>query len=90
TETSGIGLALADHGAKPAPDLLGFPFGGTELALWGPRASAGLGELLCRGPNVSRRYWNDPEATETRFTGSWFHTGNQVEIDADGLVHRAE
>ncbi|RDI68626.1 class I adenylate-forming enzyme family protein [Nocardia pseudobrasiliensis] len=89
TETSGIGLALADCG-KPAPDLLGFPFGGTELALWGPRASAGLGELLCRGPNVSRRYWNDPRATETRFTGSWFHTGNQVEIDADGLVHRAD
>ncbi|MFI5777844.1 class I adenylate-forming enzyme family protein [Nocardia sp. NPDC051570] len=90
TETSGIGLALADRRETPAPDLLGFPFGGTELALWGPRASAGLGELLCRGPNVARRYWNDPQTTESRFTGSWFHTGNQVEIDADGLVHRAE
>ncbi|MBF6327237.1 class I adenylate-forming enzyme family protein [Nocardia transvalensis] len=90
TETSGIGLALPDCGAAPARDLLGFPFGGTELALWGPRADAGHGELLCRGPNVTRRYWNDPQTTESCFTGTWFHTGNQVDIDEDGLVHRAE
>lgn len=90
TETSGIGLALADRGEPHRHDLLGLPFGGTELALWGPRAESGHGELLCRGPNVTPRYWNDPQTTESRFTGSWFHTGNQVDIDADGLVHRAE
>ncbi|GAB2725621.1 class I adenylate-forming enzyme family protein [Nocardia thraciensis] len=90
TETSGIGLALPDGGEAPRCDLLGFPFGGTELALWGPQAAAGHGELLCRGPNVTPRYWNDPETTESRFTGSWFHTGNQVDIDEDGLVHRAD
>ncbi len=90
TETSGIGLAVADSGESHHHDLLGFPFGGTELALWGPRAGVGHGELLCRGPNVTRGYWNDPQTTESRFTGSWFHTGNQVDIDRDGLVHRAE
>jgi acyl-CoA synthetase (AMP-forming)/AMP-acid ligase II len=94
TETSGIGLALADSaglaGAPHPRDLLGLPFGGTELALWGPRAGSGHGELLCRGPNVTRGYWNDPQTTESRFTGAWFHTGNQVDIDQDGLVHRAE
>ncbi|WP_024799926.1 class I adenylate-forming enzyme family protein [Nocardia sp. BMG51109] len=90
TETSGIGLALPDGTEPLGCDLLGFPFGGTELALWGPRADTGHGELLCRGPNVTPRYWNDPETTESRFTGSWFHTGNQVDIDEDGLVHRAE
>ncbi|UGT38602.1 long-chain fatty acid--CoA ligase [Nocardia yamanashiensis] len=87
TETSGIGLAR-DDGACPR-DGLGFAFGGTELALWGPQAATGQGELLCRGPNVAPRYWNDPQTTESRFTGSWFHTGNQVSIDADGLVRRA-
>lgn len=55
----------------------------------GPRAAADHGELLCRGPNVTPRYWNDPQTTQSRFTGSWFHTGNQVSIDADGLVRRA-
>lgn len=90
TETSGIGLALEDSGAaRPdAGTLLGFPFGGTELALWGPRASAGHGELLCRGPNVTRRYWNDPTTTAARFTGTWFHTGDLVTIEPDGLVRR--
>ncbi|WP_405178046.1 class I adenylate-forming enzyme family protein [Nocardia sp. NBC_01377] len=87
TETSGIGLAVDDRAEADAA-VLGFPFGGTELALFGPRASSGHGELLCRGPNVTRRYWNDPEATADRFTGSWFHTGDQVTIDADGLVRR--
>ena len=72
---------LADAGST-----LGFAFGGTELALSGPRASAGHGELLCRGPNVSRRYWNNPGASAARFSGSWFHTGDFVSIDADGLV----
>ena len=92
TETSGIGLAVAASGAttdRDRRDLLGFAFGGTELALWGPRADAGHGELLCRGPTVAQRYWDDPAATESRFTGPWFHTGHQVAIDADGLVRRA-
>ncbi|MGW5387554.1 class I adenylate-forming enzyme family protein [Nocardia sp. NPDC003963] len=92
TETSGIGLALGPT-AGPAADsdgaVLGFPFGGTELALCGPRAAAGHGELLCRGPNVTRRYWNDPQRTADRFTGSWFHTGDHVSIGADGLVRRS-
>lgn len=87
TETSGIGLARDDAVAR---DILGFAFGGTELALWGPHAEAGHGELLCRGPNIAPRYWNDPQTTESRFTGTWFHTGNQVSIDPDGLVRRAD
>ncbi|MEU8898497.1 long-chain fatty acid--CoA ligase [Nocardia sp. NPDC048505] len=87
TETSGIGLAV-DAEVADARTVLGFPFGGTELALFGPRAGSGQGELLCRGPNVTRRYWRDPNATAARFTGTWFHTGDQVTIDPDGLVRR--
>lgn len=92
TETSGIGLALGPTAGPVGgvdDTVLGFPFGGTELALRGPRAAAGHGELLCRGPNVSRRYWNDPQRTADRFTGTWFHTGDQVSIGRDGLVRRS-
>ncbi|MEU1983317.1 AMP-binding protein [Nocardia sp. NPDC019395] len=91
TETSGIGLALgptAGPGETVDSTVLGFPFGGTELALCGPRAAAGQGELLCRGPNVTRRYWNDPQRTADRFAGGWFRTGDQVSIGPDGLVRR--
>ncbi|WP_316575924.1 class I adenylate-forming enzyme family protein [Nocardia canadensis] len=86
TETSGIGLMVDDTDLTTSESALGFAFGGTELALCGPQASAGRGELLCRGPNVSRRYWNDPDASVARFSGSWFHTGNLVSIDDNGLV----
>ncbi|GAA5041912.1 class I adenylate-forming enzyme family protein [Nocardia callitridis] len=90
TETAGVGLAV-DHTAGAADEIgavLGFAFGGTELALSGPLAESGHGELLCRGPSVMSRYWNDPKGTRARFTGCWFHTGDQVSIDADGLVRR--
>ncbi|WP_280502196.1 class I adenylate-forming enzyme family protein [Nocardia farcinica] len=97
TETSGIGLAADDLvcGERAAHDLppgevLGKPFGGTELALIGPDAAAGEGELLCRGPNVSTGYWNDPAATADRFTGGWFRTGDRVRITPDGTVHRVD
>ncbi|WP_416563389.1 class I adenylate-forming enzyme family protein [Nocardia testacea] len=92
TETSGIGLALgptAGQASDADGTVLGFPFGGTELALCGPEAASGRGELLCRGPNVTRRYWNDPQRTADRFTGSWFHTGDHVRIGSDGLVRRS-
>ncbi|WP_336085838.1 class I adenylate-forming enzyme family protein [Nocardia sp. SSK8] len=89
TETSGIGLMVDDTDLTDTGSTLGFAFGGTELALAGPQADQGRGELLCRGPNVSRRYWNDPVAARARFSGSWFHTGDQVSIDRDGLVRIA-
>ncbi|GGK46974.1 class I adenylate-forming enzyme family protein [Nocardia camponoti] len=89
TETSGIGLAVDDTELVEPASALGFAFGGTELALSGPHADQGDGELLCRGPNVSRRYWNDPDASVARFSGTWFHTGNAVRIDANGLVRCA-
>lgn len=93
TETSGIGLAIdrteQTHQDTGDGTALGYAFGGTELALCGPRAASGCGELLCRGPSVTPRYWNDPQATADRFTGPWFHTGDQVSIGTDGLVRRA-
>ncbi len=44
------------------------------------------GEILVRGPIVTKGYWNRPEATAEAFTGDWFHTGDIAVRDEDGFT----
>ena len=55
--------------------------GGAEV----PRGEAG--EVVVRGYNVMRGYFNDPEATEEAIDrDGWLHTGDIGVMDADGNV----
>jgi long-chain acyl-CoA synthetase len=45
------------------------------------------GELLARGPNVMRGYWNDPEDTAAAFRNGFFRTGDIGYHDADGYFY---
>ncbi len=41
-------------------------------------------EILVRGPNIFREYWNRPEQTAEALRDGWFHTGDQGEVNAAG------
>jgi fatty-acyl-CoA synthase len=45
------------------------------------------GELVMRGPAVTRGYWRRPEATADAFFGDWFRSGDIGMRDADGFFY---
>ena len=44
------------------------------------------GEVVTRGPNVTKGYENNPEANKAAFAHGWFHTGDQGFMDEDGYL----
>jgi long-chain acyl-CoA synthetase len=79
------------------PDLerkvgsIGVPIEGTEMKICTdggePCEDGEVGEILIKGPNVMKGYWQRPEATEETIRDGWLHSGDMGRRDSDGYFY---
>ncbi|MEE3952375.1 long-chain-fatty-acid--CoA ligase [Peribacillus frigoritolerans] len=46
-----------------------------------------VGEIIAKGPNIMKGYWNLPEETAAVIKDGWYHTGDMAMIDGDYFVY---
>lgn len=46
-----------------------------------------VGEIVARGANITKGYWDDPEGTATKFVDGALHTGDLGRVDEDGFIY---
>ncbi|KAA1425175.1 long-chain-fatty-acid--CoA ligase [Mumia zhuanghuii] len=95
TETIGVTtiLGAGDHvvGATKLRSA-GRAVPGVDVAVFDPETgeecpTGVVGEIVTRGPGVTKSYWRRPEDTAASYwPGGWFRTGDAGYIDEDGYV----
>ncbi len=46
-----------------------------------------VGEVIARGPNIMKGYWNRPDVNAEVLRGGWMHTGDLGAMDEDGFLY---
>ncbi len=87
SETSPV--ASFNHSAQDRKaGSIGTPIEGVEMKVVdedGNDVPAGeVGEIVIRGHNVMKGYWERPDATQDAIRGGWFHSGDMAKVDEDG------
>jgi long-chain acyl-CoA synthetase len=89
SETSPV-VAFNQLERPSKPGTVGFPIFGVDIRCVDdegrPVARGERGEVVVRGPNVMKGYYNRPEATEEAMRHGWFHTGDIGILDSDGYL----
>jgi long-chain acyl-CoA synthetase len=95
TESSGV-VSTNPLRAENRPGTIGQPLPATRVRLVDKLDPAldvpagEPGELVIRGPQIMRGYWNRPDAAATAFAErdgeAWFRSGDIATIDDDGYI----
>ena len=72
------------------PGSIGLPIFGTEVRIVDAEGQDvpvnQSGEIIIRGHNVMKGYYNKPEATAEAVRDGWFHSGDVARRDEDGYI----
>ena len=90
TECSPI-VSMNPYYGKKKIGTVGLPVPDTDVRLvdieTGEQVELGKpGEIICRGPQVTRGYYNKPDANAKTIIDGWFHTGDVAIMDEDGYL----
>ena len=73
---------------KTRPGSIGIPLPSTEIRCvdgsGSPAAPGVPGELVARGPQIMKGYWNRPDETARTMRDGWLMTGDIAVMDPDG------
>jgi long-chain acyl-CoA synthetase len=90
SETSPV--ACSNHPDKERkPGSIGTPLEGVEMKVVDeddeevPQGE--VGEIVIRGHNIMKGYWQRPDATADAMRGGWFHSGDMARTDEEGYFY---
>ncbi len=90
SETSPV--ACSNHPDRERkPGSIGTPLEGVEMRVVDeddnevPQGE--VGEIVIRGHNIMKGYWQRPEATAEAMRGGWFHSGDMARTDEEGYFY---
>ena len=83
TETSPVVTFTPPGSAKFGS--AGLPIPGVEIRINNPD-SQNIGEVLIKGPNVMKGYYNKPQENQEVLKDGWFYSGDLGYIDKDGYL----
>ena len=76
------------------PGSVGKPVSGVELRIVDENDRdvpvGEVGEIIARGPNIMKGYYNMPDATASTLRNGWLHTGDMGRFDEDGYLYIVE
>ncbi len=91
TETSATFTSTSAEDYELRPESCGIPLPVCDIRIaddFGDPVPVGeIGEVLARGPNVVRGYWNRPQETADTFVDGWLRTGDLGRVDEEGYLY---
>jgi long-chain acyl-CoA synthetase len=73
------------------PGSIGTPLEGVEMKVVDEDdnevAQGEVGEIVIRGHNIMKGYWQRPDATAEAMRGGWFHSGDMAKVDEEGYFY---